>query len=130
MSLKPEMSLGVGLALGTAVIAIHQLSTPSMADVRTLEPDNKDVAAAEKAATWMSAGLVSIVSLMAKDPTIFIVGGIMTVAVAFYSRHSNMVSPIMAALPVPGAAGSANSPAAAPDSASLEPYTMFDDFSR
>lgn len=131
MSLKPEISLGVGLALGTAVLAIHQLSGPSMADVRTLEPGNKDVSAAERTATWGGALLVSTVSLLAKDPVIFMVGGTMVIGAAWFSRHSNYVSPIMSALPHPGGAGSANSAPASPDDAQLMAYTAFqDDFSR
>jgi hypothetical protein len=126
MSLKPEMSLGVGLALGTAVIAIHQISGPSLADIRTLEPDNKDVDRAEKSATWMSAGLVSVVSLMARDPMIFIVGGAMTVAMAVMNRHANAVAPIMSMLPIPGAAGSANTQPSSEISAELKPYQMFE----
>jgi hypothetical protein len=130
MALKPEISLGVGLALGTAVLAIHQLSTPSMADIRTLEANNKDVSSAERTATWGGALLVSTVSLLARDPVIFMVGGSMVIGAAWFNRHSNMVSPIMSALPHPGAAGSANSAPAAPDTAQLQPYQAMDDFSR
>ncbi|MEU9048373.1 hypothetical protein AB0D63_43295 [Kitasatospora sp. NPDC048343] len=131
MSLKPEISLGVGLALGTTVLAIHQLAGPSMADIRTLEPGNKDVASSERTATWAGALLVSTVSLLARDPVIFMVGGAMVIGTAWMSRHANFVSPIMSALPHPGGAGSANSAPAAPDAAQLQPYVAFsDEFSR
>ncbi|MFG2848490.1 hypothetical protein ACGF12_35825 [Kitasatospora sp. NPDC048296] len=131
MALKPEISLGVGLALGTAVFAIHQLAGPSMADIRTLEPGNKDVSSAERTATWGGALLVSTVSILAKDPIIFMLGGSMVIGAAWFNRHSNFVSPIMSALPHPGGAGSANSAPGAPDTAELQPYVAFsDEFSR
>lgn len=125
--MKPEISLGVGLAVATAVLAIHSVATPTMADVRTLDPGNGDVAKSEAAATWMSAGLVATVSLVAKDPMIFIVGGLMTVGVAWFSRHSNHVMPQLGNLTHPMAAGSsANSPAASPE---MPDYVMFSDTS-
>lgn len=114
--MRPEISLGVALAVSTAVVAIHQVATPSMADMRTLDPNNSDIDAAERAATWMSAGLVATVSLVAKDPVIFIFGGLVTVGLAWFSRHSNNVKPglSMIATPTTSAAGSANSPEAMP----------------
>ena len=124
--MKPEVSLGVALAVSTAVLAVHAVATPTMSDIRTLDPGNKDISHAENAATWMSAGLVSVVSLMARDPMIFIVGGAVTVGVAWFSRHSNHVIPAMGMYMNPMAAGSANSPAPAVTDA-VESYHMFDD---
>lgn len=124
--MKPEVSLGVALAVGTAVLAIHTVATPTMADTRTLEAGNQDVATAERTATWMSAGLVSVVSLVARDPMIFIVGGAMTIGVAWWSRHSNHTIPQISAIALPGAAGaSANSAPAIHDDMPL--YVPFAD---
>lgn len=125
--MKPEVSLGVALAVGTAVFAIHTVATPTMADTRTLDAGNKDVASSERTATWMSAGLVATISLMAKDPTIFIVGGAMTVAMAWWSRHSNSLSPITSALPHLGGAGASANSAPADAGDQLPSYTMFSD---
>jgi hypothetical protein len=125
--MKPEVSLGVALAVGTAVLAIHTVATPTMADTRTLDAGNKDVANAERTATWMSAGLVSVVSLLARDPMIFIVGGAMTVGVAWWSRHSNTVNPITQALPHLGGAGASANSAPADMGDQLPSYTMFAD---
>jgi len=125
--MKPEISLGVGLAVGTAVLAIHTIATPTMADTRTLDAGNKDVAASERTATWMSAGLVATVSLVARDPMIFIVGGLMTVGVAWWSRHANSLSPITSALPHLGGAGASANSAPADAGDQLPSYTMFSD---
>lgn len=94
MALKPEVSLGVALATATVVYGVHQAATPSNADIRSLESNNVDVQAAERAATWTSAVLVSGISLLAKDPTIFIVGGAMVVVAAWTTRHSDQVDTV------------------------------------
>lgn len=88
MSLKPEVSIGTGLAVSAIVYAIHSNFTPSMADMQGLPAGTQDVDAAERKATWLSAGVVAGVSLLAKDPTIFVLGSAATVALAFFSRHA------------------------------------------
>lgn len=94
MAQKPEVSLGLALATGTIVYAVHQNMTPSVADVRSLESNNVDVQSAERAATWMSAAIVAGISLLAKDPTIFIVGGAVTIALAWTTRHADQVDTV------------------------------------
>lgn len=94
MALKPEVSLGMALATGTIVWGINQAFTPSVADIRSLDKNNGDVQSAERAATWLSAAVVAGVSLLAKDPTIFIVGGAMTVALAWSTRHADQVDSV------------------------------------
>jgi hypothetical protein len=88
VALAPEFSIGTGLAVSAVVYAIHSNFTPSVADMQGLPSGNQDVDAAERKATWLSAGVVAAVSLIAKDPTIFVLGSITTVALAFFSRHA------------------------------------------
>jgi len=88
MALAPEASIGTGLAVCAVVYAIHSNFTPTMADMQGLPSGNQDVDAAERKATWLSAGVVAAVSLLAKDPTIFVLGSAATVALAFFSRHA------------------------------------------
>jgi hypothetical protein len=92
--LKPEISIPAALALGVAVYGIFQVNLPSITEVRAADLQNQDVMAAERAATWESAGLVSTISLIAKDPTIFLVGGLITIALAWKYRHANAVHPM------------------------------------
>jgi hypothetical protein len=92
--LKPEISIPAALALGVAVYGIFQVNLPSVTEVRAADMDNQDVASAERAATWEAAGLVATLSLIAKDPTIFLVGGAITVGLAWKYRHANAVSPL------------------------------------
>lgn len=94
MALKPEASLGMALATGTIVYAVHQNMTPSVADIRSLDKNNGDVQSAERTATWTSAAIVAGVSLLAKDATIFIVGGAITIALAWTTRHADQVDTV------------------------------------
>jgi hypothetical protein len=66
---------------------------PSVADLRVADSDNPDAATAEKAAAWFSAAVVGGISLIAKDATVFILGGTMIVALSWWYKHSNAVDP-------------------------------------
>lgn len=86
--LKAEVSIGVGLATMGLVYAIHSNFTPSLADMQSLPAGNADVDSAERKATVMSAGAVAVVSLLAKDPTIFVMGSLAAIGMAWYTRHA------------------------------------------
>lgn len=94
MALKPDVSLGVALATATVVYGIHSNMTPPVADVRSLESNNGDIQASERAASWISAAVVAGISLLAKDPTIFVVGGTMVVVMAWTTRHADQVDTV------------------------------------
>lgn len=124
--LKPEASLGVGLATCAVVYAIHSNATPSMADMQSLPAGNGDVDAAERRATWMSAGVVAAISLLAKDPTIFVLGSGAAIAMAWLTRRAvhteSKAAPIAAG---PGvSAVSANDLAMGPQMTTAD-YHMF-----
>lgn len=124
--LKPEASIGVGLATCAVVYAIHSNFTPSVADMQALPAGNVDVDAAERKATWMSAGVVAAVSLLAKDPTIFVLGSAAAIGLAWMSRqavHTDSRSAPIAAGPGVSAA-SANDLAAGPQMSTSD-YAMF-----
>lgn len=120
MALKPEISVGAGLAVATLVYAIHSNATPPIADIRSLPEGNPDIARAEKGASWLAAGTVAGVSLIARDPVIFIVGGAMVIAMAWYTRHANHVNPDMMRFVPGGAIQSAPAP-----EMETESYTIF-----
>lgn len=94
MALQPSASVGIGLATAGLVLAIHSQATPSMADIRVGNPNDDHIDRSERAATWASVGVVSAISLLTKDPTIFIIGGATAVAMAWWTRHGNMVNPM------------------------------------
>lgn len=88
MALKPEASVMSGLAVAGVVYAIHSNFTPTVADMQGLPAGNKDIDKSERQATWLSVGVVSGVSLLAKDPTIFVIGSAMTFAMAMFTRNA------------------------------------------
>lgn len=94
MALKAETSLFVGLTTATIVYGIYQGALPTLADVRTVEPNNTDLQSAEKTATWTAAAVVAGVSLLARDATVFIMGGTMLVALSWLHRYSDQVNPL------------------------------------
>jgi hypothetical protein len=89
MALEPPASIGVGLATAGVVFAIHSNMTPTVADIQSLPAGNKDIDGAEKRATWLSIGVVSGISLIAKDPTIFVIGSIAVIGMALFTKHAN-----------------------------------------
>lgn len=124
--LKPEASVGVGLGVVGVVWAIHSNFTPSLADMQGLPAGNADTDAAERKATWISAGVVSVISLLAKDPTIFVLGAGATIAMAWMSRHATWTD--SKAGPAIGAPGqslvSANDMTTGPQMTTTD-YSMF-----
>lgn len=95
MALKRETSLGVGLATAAVVWGVYNSALPSIAEARVAKPHDQDLAAAERTATWTAAAIVGGISLIAKDPTVFVMGGTMVVALAWWHRHSNAYNPAM-----------------------------------
>lgn len=95
MALKPEVSISVGLATAALVYSVYSNATPSITEIRAAKPNDSDVEASRKLAAWTSAGVVAAVSLISKDPTVFILGGAMVVAVDWWHRHANAVNPMV-----------------------------------
>lgn len=89
MALKRETSLGIGLATAALVWGIYQTALPSQADMRVGQPNDADAAAVERTASWTAAAVVSGISLISKDPTVFVLGGSMVIVLAWWYRHSN-----------------------------------------
>lgn len=111
--LKPETSLMVGLATAAVVYSTYQHAVPTIADMRVGAPQNRDLDAARKAASWTAAGIVAAISLLAKDPTVFVIGGVMVVSLDWFTRHANEVNPMIGkATGAMGITGTPMSPAA------------------
>jgi hypothetical protein len=104
MGLKPDVSLTVALATGAVVWAIYNNAVPSMPDIRVGKPHDPDIDGSRKAAAYTAAGLVGGISLIAKDPTIFIVGGAMVIAADWWVRHANAHNPMVAGISPGGSA--------------------------
>lgn len=94
MKLKPEGSLALGLAVVVVVYATYEHMLPTVVEHRVGAQGDADAAAAERMATLTSAGVVSAVALLAKDPTVFILGGAAVTTLAWLHKHANAVSPL------------------------------------
>jgi len=114
MALKPEVSLGLAAATATLVWGIFQSHMPPTADVRAND-NNAAVESTRKVATIECMVIVSGLSILAKDPNIFIVGGTMTAIESFIRMHASYTDPATNSVPVPAVAGtSADATGAAP----------------
>ena len=101
MALKREVSLGVGLATAALVWGIYNSALPSIADVRVSQPNDPDASATERAATWTAAAAVAGVSLISRDPTVFVLGGSMVIVLSWWHRHANAYNPSLGSATVP-----------------------------
>lgn len=93
MALKPEHSLGASLAVMAVDFGIFQLHMPTASDIKSSPPHNSAIDSSRKAATFTSVSVCAALSLLAKDPNIFIFGAGFAVALDWYYRHANAVHP-------------------------------------
>lgn len=93
MALKPEVSLTVAAATGALVYGIFQAELPSMADVHAAPAHNQFVSTSVNVAGWTAAAAVAGISLLAKDPTVFVVGGSLAAFLTWRAKHANFTNP-------------------------------------
>lgn len=93
MALRPEISVGAAIATAAVVLVVYDHALPSVADTRVGGQNDPHLASSERAAAWTSAAAVGAISLIAKDPTIFVVGGLMVITLSWWHRHANAVHP-------------------------------------
>lgn len=91
--LKPETSVIVGVSTAAMVYGVYSFSLPNTAVMHATDPADINIEAGRKKAAWTSAAVVGAVSLMTKDTTIFVLGGIMLIALDWHARHANAVAP-------------------------------------
>lgn len=125
MALKAEFSIMGGLAVSAIVYAIHTNATPPQADIRALPQNTPDIEKSERAASWISAGVVGGVSLIAKDPNIFVMGAVAIVGMAWWTRHSNHVVGSAGKFLSPEQSAKAGTANSGPVMAETEPYIAF-----
>lgn len=113
--MKPEVSIPVGLATAAVVYGIYSNATPTIADIRVGPAQDNNIESARKMAAWTAAAVVGGISLIAKDPTVFIIGGTMVVALDWWTRHANAVNPDTGTVVPPVAAANASLMSATPD---------------
>lgn len=96
IGLKPNEEIQVGALTAAVVYGIFQLNAPNLADVRASQPDTPNaqhVHGSVKTAAWTATVVTAGLALLAKSPTIFIIGGVMTVVESWKYFHGNAISP-------------------------------------
>lgn len=91
--LKPEGSITLGAATAAMVYGLYNYSTPNLSTVSATLPHDQAIESGRKRAAWTSAAVVGAVALMTRDKTVFVLGGLMVVALDFHARHANSVHP-------------------------------------
>lgn len=94
MALKRETAVAVGLATMGLTWAVYSQVTPRVADLRVSKPNEPNAAAAEKTARWTAGMMIVGISVVTRDPVVFIMGGISLVALSWMTRHANTVNPM------------------------------------
>lgn len=119
MPIKPDAEITISLATAAMAYGTYQFFLPPVADIRSLEPGNKDIQAAERTAAWVSVGFVSLVAVLAKSPAVFILGNGTIVATSLATKHADQVSNVskrasaMVPAPASGSDGVVGDPVAA-----------------
>jgi hypothetical protein len=96
LSLKPNEELMVSAISAGIVYSIFQLDAPNLADVRATSPggaQSKNIHGSVKTAAFTSAAVIGGISLLAKSPTVFVVGGMMIIVEGWKYYHANLVHP-------------------------------------
>jgi hypothetical protein len=94
MALKPETGLMVAAATGVLVYGVFMVNVgSSVADVKSAQPHNGVIQGTVSSAGWESAAIVAGVSLLARDPTVFVVGGAIAACLTWQYKHANLVNP-------------------------------------
>jgi hypothetical protein len=102
MNLKPSEEVQVGALTAAVVYGIFQLDAPNLSDVRASQPGTANaghVHGSVKTAAWTAATVTAGLAILAKSPTIFIIGGVMTVIESWKFYHANAISPATGKVP-------------------------------
>jgi hypothetical protein len=93
--LKPDSELLVGGMAATIVYSIFAINAPNLSDVRADSPENGNQTNTYKSvntATWTAAAVTAGLALLSKSPTVFVIGGVMTLAEAWKHHFANFGS--------------------------------------
>lgn len=91
--LSPSQSVAIGVGIGVVDAFIFAHGLPNMADVRSAKPQNNDIDATRRQATGACIAINGLVSVMTRDWDVFLIGGIVTVALSWLYVHANAVDP-------------------------------------
>lgn len=91
--LRPEGSIGFGIATMVLTAMIYDRSLPSAAVMHSTDAGDINIDAARKKATQASAAAIAAITLLTKDVNILILGGVTLFALDMHARHANATNP-------------------------------------
>ena len=91
--LNPSQSVAMGIGIGAVDLLIFDRMVPGTADIRTAAPKNSDIETVRRQATIYCAGVNGFISLITRDWKVFLIGGIVTIAMSYLTAHANAVNP-------------------------------------
>jgi hypothetical protein len=93
MNLKPNEEIQIAALSAAVVYGVFQLDAPSLSDVKGAPEGNTTVHGSVKEAAWTATAVTAGLALLAKSPTIFIVGAAMTIVESWKYFHANTTNP-------------------------------------
>lgn len=118
--LNPSSTVAIGIGLGAVDAFIFSTHLPNIADVRSADPQNTDVDTCRRQAAGLCIAINGVVSVMTRDWDVFLIGGIVTVGMAWLYVHANSVHPSTGTMTAPGDAPTSG------DSAQMYPLPDYD----
>lgn len=103
--LKPEGSIGIGIATGVLVYAVYDRTLPNMAVINATPAHDINIEAARKTAALTSAAVLAGVTLLTRDVDVFILGSAVLIALDWHARIGNSRSNETGAIVSPAGAG-------------------------
>ena len=91
--LQPDTATMTGIFTAVGVYFIYNNALPKVTDLRSAPPHDPDAEAARKAAAWKSAGLITVVFLVARDLNSYIISGAALIGIDYMFKHANSVHP-------------------------------------
>ena|SRR5712691_2003792 len=95
----------IGVLVGIVDVEIWRHFVPSVADVRTAQPFNTDIEAAERTALLVGSLFTLVVAGFTRSAEVFAIGGLALVAMDYATKHANAVHPdtgkMASPMPVP-----------------------------
>lgn len=110
MALKPEHALTVGAVTGALVYGVFQVEAPNMAEISASPAHNPHIGRSVNAAGWSAAIIVAGISLLSRDPTVFVIGGTIAAGLTWRAKHAAMTSPQTGQVVIPAADPNAAGP--------------------
>lgn len=122
--LKPEGSIGAGIATVALVYGIYQLDAGNVATVGATTAYDPVNSSSIKKAGYTSIVLVSALTLIARDPNIAALGFATVIAMQAHYRHANAVNPGTGQMVPPAASSYQPAIAAVPMSQQGQPVSV------